>query len=472
MSKRKISPAVIADNFIQQMELSGTPLATVRGETLRFNGRCFQPFELIHRSIAEYSSQKFGLDVATGQNVDEVVKTIRYRTQIHDGWRPYWKVVPNKVASTLVLRNGVLVFLRDGNHRFVPHTPSLIATAYADFDFDPSVGTCPQYESFLRWFVQDDPYSFDFIIQTIAQPLLRFLDFQQCVILVGESGQNGKSVQLNTTKNLLGDGNVSGVSMDRLGGRFSLSPLRDMTLNIDADLNETSKIAEGTLKKLIDHSPLIFEAKYQALVTSASYCSQLFSCNLTPNFRANDGGSRRRLIFFPCNARIDDCDKVQNLEATFNYSGILNMVLEMMPRLVEQGGFTIPSVAENFGSRYWIQNNSAQHFLNDQVCVQPGNKLEKQTLYNWYREWCDGNGNKAFSKANFGKQVAACFREPIADGLVSLNGKTASSAGSARRNCFVGLEYWSCGVDNQPQPEPVIEQPRPPAVQSQLSGGF
>ena len=58
-------------------------------------------------------------------------------------------------------------------------------------------------------------------------------------------------------------GNISTVPLEQFGGRFAVSQIVGKAINIDGDINEASRVAEGHLKQFCDGSRVQCEEKFK-----------------------------------------------------------------------------------------------------------------------------------------------------------------------------------------------------------------
>ena len=64
-------------------------------------------------------------------------------------------------------------------------------------------------------------------------------------------GANGKSVLLETLKNLVGRENCSSIPLEAFDSRFDLSMTIGKLVNIVAEVGDVSKLPEGKLKAFV-----------------------------------------------------------------------------------------------------------------------------------------------------------------------------------------------------------------------------
>lgn len=446
MTTKGLNSAVTADAYLSR----NPDIVTCDRDCYRFNGAYYEPqsHAALTRSITDFVRSTFKVDDATSRLVEETAQAAEHRTAIDKGWQPYWLRDPGKTPSVLVVQNGVLDLQPMYDSRapqLGPHTPDLYATTISDAHYDPQAGPCSKFAEFLNWMAGGKQDVITLLLQFIAYILLRGLDLQRLLILVG-SGANGKSTLLNVIRKLVGAGNFAALPIDRLGQRFALVSLFGKAVNLCADLNETDKVAEGNLKMLVDGSDLSFEQKYRDVFISRNHARLIFACNQLPRFRDRTDGLWRRLLIVPCSASVDDDQIVRRLEDTFDLTGVLNMVLEAGQLLVELRDFVVPEIVLQTTEQERREMNPTKLFLLNHCTVDPSASVQTAHLYQGYRTWMELRKYQALADGNFGKELKAHFVEEF-EGRQIKKGKVQYIVG--RCNAYYGLKYWPDGIDDQ-----------------------
>lgn len=401
------------------------------------------------REVASFIGNTFQMDDATSRLVDETVDAIGHRTAIEKGWQPYWIHDASKTASVLVVQNGILdlsPMYDGGDAQLLPHTPTLFATTISDFSYDPTRSDCPRFLDFMSWMTEGDSDTIQLLLQFMAYTLLRGLNFQQFLILVG-TGSNGKSTLLNTIGKFVGAGNFAALPIERLGQRFALASLFDKAINLCAGLNETDKVSEGNLKMLVDDSGIAFERKFRDVFTGRNFARLIFACNQLPRFRDRTDGLWRRMLVVPCSATVEPDEVVRRVEDTFDMTGVLNLVLAAGKQLIEQGGFTIPEVVSRTTNQERVEMNPTKLFLIEHCTADSKTDVpvEIEILFLAYKSWMESRRYMPMADGNFGKELKTHFAEEFKSGVIK-KGKTRGT--SYRRNCYWGLKYWPNGIDD------------------------
>ena len=142
------------------------------------------------------------------------------------------------------------------------------------------------------------------LLELVGSILFRRRMFQVMWILYGK-GSNGKSVFLSLIQYMLGQSNISNVSIRQLSGRFGASCIRNRLLNVNAVIESESIDASGQsiLKNVASGDLIATEAKGKDLESSfAVYPMLVFSCNFLPVMDDRSDGFSRRLRIVPFTA--------------------------------------------------------------------------------------------------------------------------------------------------------------------------
>ena len=140
------------------------------------------------------------------------------------------------------------------------------------------------------------------------------------IMLIGESGDNGKSTFLSFLQSFITYTGVKNLSMKNLtGSRFSYSELTDARLNISADEGAVDLNSEalGRLKSLSGHDYINADVKNRAQVRFLSTCKLLIASNHNVGFTysTTDHAFMRRLLMIPFDVSIPKNEQDRELLA-------------------------------------------------------------------------------------------------------------------------------------------------------------
>ena len=170
----------------------------------------------------------------------EVFKTIQALTYVE---RNHFDIDP----AILNLKNG---FLHLEKNEFHPHAPHFLSRIQLSVNYNPNVGPV----KFIQFMTEclPDVYDRNLVIEEFASILLRDgIRLEKVFMYVGY-GANGKSTFLSVVETLIGDENISHVSIhDLIYARFAKSQLDGKIANIFADISNDELTKLGVFKSSV-----------------------------------------------------------------------------------------------------------------------------------------------------------------------------------------------------------------------------
>jgi putative DNA primase/helicase len=282
--------------------------------------------------------------------------------------------------------------------------------------------TCPTIEAFVREVVPPDCVSL--MAEIIGMCLLPTSRFRRAVMLLG-AGSNGKSVLLKVIKSLLGDDNISSVTLQALSeDRFAKAQLFGKLANIAGDLDPKPVESSGAFKMLTGEDTITADHKFGQPFQFVNYATLVFSANEWPVSYDQTEAYFTRWIAIPFTQRYrEDGDVLKpgerradptlgdRLVTTEELEGLLVRAVAGARRLRERGGFAVPqSVREAVGDyRQWADTVLA--WVDECVTMSPELRMPRRDVYHLYQDWCKNNGRSAVSSKKFWPR----FREVLAD---------------------------------------------------------
>ncbi|MDS1005376.1 phage/plasmid primase, P4 family [Clostridium sporogenes] len=260
------------------------------------------------------------------------------------------------------------------------------------------------------------------IEEMIGYTLFRRNELGKAFILTG-GGSNGKSTLLEVLNELLGEENISSVSLEELNYRFKTFQLEGKLANIGDDISNKYIEDNSTFKKLVTGEKVNVERKGRDPFDFKNYSKLIFSANELPRINDLSGGLKRRLIFIPFNATFSKKDKdydpfiLDKLTSHESMEYLLKLALEGLNRVLINHSFTNAKVCDDVWEEYEAINNPIVGFLED-------NDIENEPVkevYLRYSAWCSENGLKSVSKPVFGREVKK--QGYNSDSVIRINGK-------------------------------------------------
>jgi len=357
----------------------------------------------------------------------------------------------------IALENGILdvgKLLTDGESALLPHSPRWFSPVAMEFCFEPEAD-CPHWKAFVERNLEADPERAEMLQEWFGYCLTIDTSFQRFLFLEGE-GSNGKSVICAALTALLGQDNVSHVSLEMFAKDFVLTQTLGKLANIAAEVGEIDKMAEGYLKSFTAGDRMTFNRKNQSLIEAAPTARLVLSANNRPRFSDRSEGIWRRMLILPLTVTIQPHERVYGMDKPEwwfrqgELPGMLNWALAGLYRLREQRSFTIPAISSAALTDYKEEANPARRFLVENYEEDPNGSVVTQDIYRHYRGWCEDHGNKPLASNQFAKEINRVFKNAVRGKARDFNGE--------RRQGFFGIEKRneniSDGEQNQTQNNP------------------
>jgi len=349
----------------------------------------------------------------------------------------------NASPDLIPVSNGVL----DRRTRtLTPHTPENPFISKIAARFDPKA-KCPAFKQYLSetFHFEDTPV----LEEILGDTLYRNYWHKKSLMLLG-SGDNGKSIFLNVEGSLLGSENISTRGLQDLDrDRFAKADLYGKFANIYADLSSTALVKTGVFKMLTGGDRLTAERKYQHPFKFINYAKMHFSTNELPVTKDQTPAffDRWLLIEPPyrfvdqprenCNEKQRDPQLLQKLTTDEELAGILNLALDGLDRLLQNGQFTQSKASEAIKERWIARTDSLQSFVEHCVSPKIGCFTTKDDFQQAYEDYCQEHGLAAVDKQTIGRRLPTLVPtsgfKPAVDGRRPTSWRGISVVGAIER---------------------------------------
>lgn len=291
--------------------------------------------------------------------------------------------------NLIPLKNGILD-LNENPFKLKPYTPDYMFFNKSPINYDPDAD-CPRIKKFQREIASGDE-DVTILEEVLGFCLYRGYFIAKALMLVGE-GANGKSTWLSLVKTFLGLRNVSGRSLQDLEEhRFAKADLHTKLANIYADLPDKALHRTGMFKMLTGRDLIAAEKKFRDTFHFVNYAKLLFSANKVPEAYDDTVAFFRRwiIIVFPNVFKGDDADPhiLDKLTSEEELSGLLNLALAGLKRLLDNGGFSYSKITEEIKEDYIRKSSPIAAFVMDCLEVDSDAFIVKKELYNVFAEYC------------------------------------------------------------------------------------
>ncbi len=267
---------------------------------------------------------------------------------------------------------------------------------------------CPKtLEAFKQW-VGDN---WRLLFEIIGFCLYPSYDIHKAIMLIG-SGANGKSTYLRLVKDILGDRNVSSVSLQALtSNRFMPAQLYQKLANIYPDLPSEAVQDVGIFKALVGEDYISADRKYRDPISFVNYAKLLFSANQLPPVSEHTEAFYRRWIVveFP-NKFKPDPEFYKNTFTEEEIEGCIVVSIYAFKFAWKRKEFTGQTGENDIREKWLRETNPVYNFVKTMeergvIELDENAKVERDTLYELYQKFCDEEGIRCFDKSWFVRRL-------------------------------------------------------------------
>lgn len=293
------------------------------------------------------------------------------------------------------------------NKELLEHSPDYKFIRQIPVTYDAKA-TCPQIKKFISEIV--DVENISVIYEALGYCLIPDTRIQKGILLNGV-GANGKSTLLKLFRRFIGNDNCAQESLQALeNDPYSTAELYGKMVNIYPDLASKIIYQNETIKQLIGDEGSIRARKiYCPPFHFKNTAKMVFSANRLPPVPNGDFAYFRRwiLIDFPNKFTGDDKDdmidaKIQN---DTELSGLLNIVLVYLDKLIERGEYSYYLTTEQVEKLYKINSDPIAAF-SDECLTYSEEGTPKMYIYEHYVKWCNDNSVEKVHPNPFSKRFS------------------------------------------------------------------
>ena len=307
---------------------------------------------------------------------------------------------PNKIEIPVL--NGLLD-LR--TRELTDFTPEKVFFNKIPVKYDPQA-VCPSIkEHFQAVLKHEDDMP---VIFEIFGYLLWKDHFVEKAIMLSGDGRNGKGKTVELMKRFIGPKNCANVPLQQLDNDlFAVGEMFNKMANLSADISPTALKSTGYFKNLTGRDMISAPRKFLPRVHFVSHAKQIFCANALPRTYDSTPAFWNRwiLLEFPyqflsqkeINAldpkdrefvRLADSRIIDKLSTELELSGLLNLALDGLDRLHEQGDFTYSSSVSEVKEMWIRKSDSFSAFLMDCCEEDYDSWTIKQDLSRAYSIYC------------------------------------------------------------------------------------
>lgn len=296
------------------------------------------------------------------------------------------KQIP-KYSQYVFLENGVYNI---GTRKLEKFTPNLITTNKISTKYNEEA-TCPEFLKFINQAMMGDEQLIKVIQEMIGYCFVDCNKAQKFFLLYGV-GSNGKSVLGDVIISVLGDENVSSVSVNQMKENFVVGNIEGKKANISSE-NEANFETEK-IKAISSGDVITFDIKYKMPYEYRPTCKLIFISNTLPNTYDNSLGFYRRLMIIPFNNIVKPEQKDVNLTQKLiqEKEGVLLWALEGLNRLVSNNyNFTRSETMDKMLKEYKDSQDPVHMFVKESLKTERDSRINRRELIEKYVNWAISN---------------------------------------------------------------------------------
>ncbi len=334
-------------------------------------------------------------------------------TQSGSVMMPSW--LPDRSQRNyLSMKNGILdldaFFREDVDNLLIPHSPNWFSSLQLDYNFEMKA-EMPKWREYIKFVVDGDQEKINLLQEWAGYLLWPSAERQSFLVFEGEGG-TGKSSFFAGMAAMLGESNISSLSLEDLGDSFGLASTVGKVANIAGDVGAINGNEEAILKRYTGGDKVEIQRKFLPSLSLRPTAKMMMAWNTRPRFKDKSEGLWRRMILVPLNNQVGtkrvfgmDNPKFWADEAP----GIMLWALMGLKRLTGQNGFSRCQATVDAIDEFKHEVNPASSFFEDYVLPEEEGFVESHRLYVAYKIWCKSTGHHALSDRAFGKQLRKFF---------------------------------------------------------------
>ena len=308
------------------------------------------------------------------------------------------------------LKNGMLHLK---TRELVPHSPKFNSRAQLPVSYDPkNKATSSLWVETLAGIFEDDPAKANVIQQFFAYCLFPKIIFPCALFQIG-GGANGKGTVESVLYSMLGNDNVSHISLARMSKDFGPVEIKDKLLNSCGE-TETKPIDVTNFKKLASGDRVQAEVKYKPDVKFTPFAKHMISMNAFPGIRDKTDAFFRRIIVIEYNQKFEGKGDVKGLAEKIvdeELDGVFAWAFDELKNVLKNKEIKVPETVVEAKKRFRHKVNPMLTFVEEDCCLGEEFYVLPDKLYKAYLDWCeDAKKKSTLGKQGFYEQIYGNFK--------------------------------------------------------------
>ena len=226
-------------------------------------------------------------------------------------------------------------------------------------------------------------------------------NFQKFIILKGSRG-TGKSVVVRLFENVIGAGNYSNITLQKLEEKFYSIQLMGKLINVCADLNGNPLKTVNTIKLITGGDSLSDSYKGRDIITFTPYARLLFSCNSVPiSLDEKSNALFERIILIEMDNRPEKPDRQLEDKLRDEIPYIIEQALKELKQLFEDNALYESERSRELVAELYADSDSVQAFLQERMIRDISKSIKSTKLHELYKKYCEETEREPLSRTRF-----------------------------------------------------------------------
>lgn len=387
-------PYDIIDDKIAQYIIDNQNIMVISGKAYLYKNGVYRMDE--NGTILKYLVKSCIVqELVTYSRVERVCKLIISEHKL--------QVKPDEVNlypdTVINFQNGMLDILTG---ELYDHDPKYRSVNQIPHDYIPGLDI---KDSIFHRFIQSRiPHEDDqrMLFEFMGYCLLNGIVFQKFLILCG-LGDSGKSTIINFISRIIGEDNISALSLQELSSRFSTAYLLHKQLNTCGDIPSSALKDTAVIKQLLGEDSVKAEIKGGAVFFFRNTAKFLFSCNELPLVldEKSNGFYRRLLVinFENAGTYIPNLKRLLSEEKEIQI--VISHVVGGAKNAIQRGRIYESGASSGAVLQLQKDSDTVTAFLEDWTEPRPNHKIRRPDFYNYYEEFCREENRQPLGKTGF-----------------------------------------------------------------------
>lgn len=338
--------------------------------------------------------------------VAEAVKQIRYHNVV-----PYESLRTN--TEGFVNFNNCILNIT--NMERMPHSPDFGFVNVLPFNYDPNAKAL-RWELFLEEIMDGNKELANLLNEFAGYCILdREYRFHKMLVMIG-TGENGKSVYMETLGKVAGDGNHSAVFAQNMQKETTLYLLVDKLFNYSEETSVDAFEKSEAIKAMSADGKIQVRRMYEQEMTVKLKTKLIFSANNVPYSKDKTHSLYRRLLIVNFTQEYLEGDPRRDpdlkLKLDAELPGIFNSMLIAYKRVMDTKTFSAHKETKAAVADYKHQNDPLARFVEECVNFDSSKEVEVSVaeVYDEYKKYCEDSSEKWENKVSFGMRLKKILR--------------------------------------------------------------